>query len=452
VIVSPDDPIYALATPAAPSAIAVIRVSGGGSLAMLFPLLRGRSDPGAMKGSTLRRFTIWDAEEKLDDVMVAVYRAPRSYTGEDGAEIFCHGSMPVIQRVLSLLGRAGLRAAGPGEFTQRAFLNGRMDLTRAEAVNEIVRARTDRARALALDRLGGAIESRVSAARAALVDLKASLELMIDAPDDEPDGQAAAVNSASLDAAMELLSGLAGTFRHGRIYQEGAAVAIAGATNAGKSCLFNALLRQDRAIVSEVHGTTRDWLEGALSIDGIPVRLFDTAGLRVSQDPLEGEGMRRTLDLVRGADALIYLVDGTVGLGQADEEFLGAWESPVPLLKTWNKSDLPGRRPVPAGFLAVSALTGEGLDALSSAVAAALLGGPAPGAGEPLIDSERQRDLLQRALTALSRFRDARSRGITADLLAVDLTDALDALGELTGEVTSAEVLDRMFSRFCVGK
>ncbi len=357
-IVSPDDPIFALATPAAPSAIAVIRVSGKGSLELLLPLLRGRSDPRKMKGATLRRFAIWDSDEIVDDVMLAVYLAPRSYTGEDGAEIFCHGSMPVIQRLLSLLGRAGLRAAGPGEFTQRAFLNGRMDLTRAEAVNEIVRARTDRARALALDRLGGAIESRVRAARAALVDLKASLELMIDSPDDALDeepgaarggGSRDAVDSRSLDAAVDILAGLAGTFRRGRVYQEGAAVAIAGATNAGKSCLFNALLRQDRAIVSEVHGTTRDWLEGTLGIDGIPVRLFDTAGLRVPQDPLEEEGMRRTLALVKGADALIYLVDGTAGLLPADEEFLRAWEGPAPLLRAWNKSDLPGRARLRAG-------------------------------------------------------------------------------------------------------
>jgi tRNA modification GTPase len=365
--------------------------------------------------------------------------------------------------MLSLLGRSGFRAAGPGEFTQRAFLNGRMDLTRAEAVNEIVQARTDRARALALDRLGGAVEGRIRAARDILVDIKASLEVMIDYPDDEEssgepggDQRAQGVGAGLLEQAEAALGALTRSFRHGRIYQEGATVAIAGPTNAGKSRLFNALLREDRAIVSDVHGTTRDWLEGSLSVEGIPVRLLDTAGLRATSDPLEGEGMRRTQDLLRGADAVIYVVDGTAGPGRGDGAAIGGAVGPGlgpgAILKAWNKIDLPGAGAAPAGFLPVSAATGEGLGGLQAALAEALLGGGAPEAGEPLIDSERQRDLLSRALAAMGRFRDARRKGVTPDLLAVDLADALDALGEITGEVTSAEVLERMFSRFCVGK
>jgi tRNA modification GTPase len=449
VVVSPDDPIVALATPAASSALAVIRVSGTGSLGLLARTVRGTGRLQDMPGHTVHHCSIWDASEKVDDVMLAVYHPPRSYTGEEGAEIFCHGSLPVIRRLLSLLGRSGFRPAGPGEFTQRAFLNGRMDLTRAEAVNEIVQARTDRARALALDRLGGAIESRIRSARAMLLDLKASLEVMIDSPDDEPGD---AVAPGLLDQAEAALETLTRSFRHGRIYQEGATVAIAGPTNAGKSRLFNALLREDRAIVSDVHGTTRDWLEGSLSVDGIPVRLLDTAGLRATSDPLEGEGMRRTQELLRGADAVIHVVDGTEGIGPGENGSPGGWTGTVPLLKAWNKIDLPGLLPAPAGFLPVSAATGEGLAGLLAALAEALLGGRAPESGEPLIDSVRQRDLLSRALAAMARLRDGRARGVTPDLLAVDLADALDALGEITGEVTSAEVLDRMFSRFCVGK
>ncbi len=448
-VVSPEDPIVALATPAASSALAVVRVSGPGSLERLAPVVRGLHDPSHMKTHTLQHCSIWDGDAPVDDVVLAVYRAPRSYTGEDGAEIYCHGSMPVIRRLLSLLERSGFRAAGPGEFTQRAFLNGRMDLTRAEAVNEIVRARTDRARALALDRLGGAIESRVRAARSLLVDLKAGLEAMIDSPDDEPGDP---IDDRRLGDATALLEGLARSFRQGRIYQEGATVVLAGATNAGKSRLFNLLLRQDRAIVSEVHGTTRDWIEGSLSMDGIPVRLVDTAGLRGSADPLEAEGMRRTRELLRGAEAVVYLVDATRGMGREDEEFLGGWTGPGALLRAWNKVDVPARLPAPDGFLPVSAATGEGLPDLEAALSRVLLGGPAPEAGEPLVDSERQRDLFAAALQALQRFADARSRGTSPDLLAVDLDAALAALGSITGEVTSAEILDRMFSSFCVGK
>jgi tRNA modification GTPase len=449
VIISPDDPIVALATPAASSALAVIRVSGAGCLGLLSPLARGGRDLAVLQGHTIHRMRLRDGDEDVDEVLIAVYRAPRSYTGEESAEIFCHGSLPVIQRLLSLLTRSGFRAAGPGEFTQRAFLNGRMDLTRSEAVNEIVRAKTDRARSLALQRLGGAIEKRIKAARDALVDLRASLEVMIDYPDDETGD---AVDGRAVDEAVRVLEGLTRTYRQGRIFQEGVVVAIAGATNSGKSSLFNLLLRQERAIVSDIHGTTRDWLEASLSLEGIPVRLFDTAGLRASSDPLEVEGMRRTEQVLRGADAVLYLVDGTSGEIPEDRRFIAAWEGPAPLLPAWNKCDLPGLLPVPQGYTAVSAVTGQGLDVLQRLIVGAVLGGSTTDAGEPLIDSERQRDLIERSLAALGRFREARGRGITPDLLAVDLADALDALGEITGEVTSAEILEKMFSRFCVGK
>jgi tRNA modification GTPase len=447
VITSPDDPIVALATPAASSALAVIRVSGADCLRLLSPLA-GR-DLAALPGHTIHRVRLRDGQEDVDDVLLAVYRAPRSYTGEESAEIFCHGSMPVIQRLLSLLTRSGFRAAGPGEFTQRAFLNGRMDLTRAEAVNEIVRARTDRARSLALQRLGGAIETRIRAARTALVDLRAALEVMIDYPEDQGGDT---IDPGAVQEAVRVLEGLTRTYRQGRIYQEGAAVAIAGATNAGKSSLFNLMLRQERAMVSEVHGTTRDWLEGALSLEGIPVRLIDTAGLRPTVDALEAEGMRRTEQVLGGADAVLYLVDGTRGESDADRAFVRGWAGPAPLLPVWNKADLPGLLPVPPGYTPVSAVTGQGLEELSALIAGALLGGSAVDTGEPLIDSERQRDLLEAALAALRLFGEGHARGVTPDLLSVDLSAALDALGEITGEVTSAEILERMFSRFCVGK
>jgi tRNA modification GTPase len=450
VIHAPDDPIVALATAPASSALAVIRLSGHGSLALLSPLVRGGPALESLPGHTVHLRTVHDADEDIDQLMVAVYRAPRSYTGEDGAEVICHGSMPVIQRLLALFSRAGFRPAGPGEFTQRAFLNGRMDLTRAEAVNEIVRARTDRARGLALQRLSGAIEGQIRAARDNLVDVRAALEVSIDYPDEE-DGAAAGGPQAGekLPAAVEILEALARTYRRGRIFQDGVAAAIAGATNSGKSSLFNLLLRQERAIVSEIHGTTRDYLEGQVSIEGIPARLFDTAGMRPSSDPLEIEGMRRAGEVIRAADVVVYMLDSMAGIRPSDESFLAGIARPV--IRAWNKVDVSGRA-APPGCIAVSAVTGAGIEELERAVAAAILEGTSGEAGQPLIDSARQRDLIDRALESLARFRQARNDGMPPDILAVDLAEALEALGEITGEVTSAEILERMFSTFCVGK
>jgi tRNA modification GTPase len=414
---------------------------------MLCRLLRGGPGLEAAPGRTLHLRTVRDGEEDVDQVMVAVYRAPRSYTGEDGAELFCHGSMPVIQRVLALLSRAGFRPAGPGEFTQRAFLNGRMDLTRAEAVNEIVRARTDKARGLALQRLSGAIEGQIRAARELLVGIRAALEVGIDYPDEE-DGSAP-FEADGLAEATGILETLVRTYRKGKIYQEGVTAAIAGATNSGKSSLFNLMLRQERAIVSDIHGTTRDYLEGMVSVEGIPVRLFDTAGMRQSADPLEIEGMRRAEEVVRAADVVVYIVDSLVGVEARDQTFLESLGSPA--IRVWNKIDLaPGS--APPDFIPLSAVTGEGVGELEGAIAAAVLAGTSGEAGEPLIDSERQRDCIGRALESLARFRGEREKGTAPELLAVDLAEALSALGEITGEVTSAEILDRMFSSFCVGK
>ena len=436
------------------SALAVIRTSGAGSLEALSRLLKGGRELKKARGGTVHKALICDGVEELDEVLISVFQAPRSYTGEDGAEITCHGSLPVIRKLLSLLKRSGFRDAGPGEFTQRAFLNGKMDLTRAEAVNEIVRAKTDRARALALQRLSGAVENRISEVRGALVDLRAGIEVRLDFPEDEAGAEA--VDRRRLREAREMLAGLARTYRRGRIFQEGASVVISGATNAGKSSLFNLLLKQDRAIVSEVHGTTRDFLEGLVGIEGIPVRLMDTAGMRAPKDAVEAEGIRRAEEAIEGAELVLYLVDSGAGITRADGEFLsrGGGRPPLqaPVLPVWNKVDLAGRCPAPEGFIPVSSLTGQGIEALEERIAAVLLDGASSEGAEPLIDSERQKVLLERAEEALGRFEESLDRGAALDLLAVDLAEALEALGEITGEVTSAEILERIFSTFCVGK
>ena len=447
---SAEDPIAALATPWGESAIAVIRLSGSGCLALLDRLFRpaGLAAPPAR---ALHHGHLHDGDEPIDDVMMAVYRRGRSYTGEEAAEIFCHGGMAVVQRVLALLLGSGFRQAEPGEFTMRAFLNGRMDLTRAEAVNEIIRSKTDRARALALQRLSGGVERRINAIKARLTDLRAAIEVRLDYPDedlpDEPFGLEA------VHAAEEELEELLATYHTGRLMQAGAAVVIAGRTNAGKSTLFNLLLREDRAIVSELHGTTRDYIEGAIALEGIPIRLFDTAGLRRSRDRLEQEGMRRTEKVIRGAHLMLFLVDATRGLEEEDRRLLREYAELGDVLPVWNKIDAVGRKNgLPEGFLPLSAETGEGLEELRREVVERLSGGHELRGDQVVIDSERQKELIERCVAALHRCRQGTGEKLPLDILAEDLREALSCLGEITGEVTSEDVLRRMFSRFCVGK
>jgi len=478
--VSEDEPIAALATPWGQSAVGVIRISGKGCLerlSVLFsPVGAAGRDPAGSRGHTLLHGFIVDGGERIDEVLLAVYRGPRSYTGEDGAEISCHGGPVIIRRILELLLRSGFRQAGPGEFTLRAFLNGKMDLTRAEAVNEIIRSKTDRARSLALNRLSGGLERRMLRIRDALIRLSAAVEVRIDYPDEDeteiaPSAESRPAGShpgSSLDqggiAALEQeieqdIERLLSTYRTGRIFQDGARVAIAGRTNSGKSTLFNLLLREDRAIVSESHGTTRDYIEAGIEVGGIPIRLFDTAGLRSSGesgDLIEQEGMRRTRGIIGGADLVLYLVDSTRGLDHGDRGRLaqegnrGPGEPPE-LLPVWTKSDLPGGSP-PEGFVRLSAETGSGLEELNSEIRRRIIGSASADGGEVVIDSFRQKELLEACLAALRSFRDGLGRALPLDVVAVDLREAMDRLGEITGEVASHEVLNQMFSAFCVGK
>lgn len=459
----PQDSIAALATPWGESALAVVRVSGTGSLALLSTVFkpaggrkrgRGLAD---VPGHTIHHGSIEDssnsgAGETIDEVLVAVYRGPKSFTGEDGAEIFSHGSPVIIRRLLGLLQKAGFRLAGPGEFTLRAFLNRKLDLTQAEAVNEVVRAKTDRARAIALSRLSGAIEGSINRIKRGIRELSADVEVTLDYPEEELDEDIPAAAEEAAARWQEELERLLATYRLGKIYQEGITVVLAGRTNSGKSTLFNRMLKEDRAIVSEVHGTTRDYLEGLVDLEGIPVKLYDTAGYREGGDSIEQEGMRRTDNIVKNAHIVLYLVDAQDGLSAGDREFLQINAADRRLIAVWNKIDLKGGV-CPEGFVPVSAASGEGLEALVREITARVLDGPgAGGREEPIIDSLRQKQLLERALEGLSGFRRGQREGQPLDVLAVDLKEILDALGEITGEVTSQDILDSIFSRFCVGK
>jgi tRNA modification GTPase len=440
-----EDPICALATPWAPSALAVIRTAGRGCVELVSRLFSRPEALLAAPGHTALHGAITDGRGAvLDDAVVTVFRAPASSTGQDTVELSCHGSLPGLRRILDSLTSNGFRPANPGEFTLRAFLNGKLDLTRAEAVNELVAARTSRAQSLALDRLSGSVHARIEEFKSRVLDLVALLNIQLDYAED--DVETLPVPFDRLDGLREELRALAATYRTGKVYQEGVTVALAGQTNAGKSSLFNLFLREDRSIVSDEHGTTRDWLEAWVSLDGVPVRLIDTAGLRDAENAVEREGIRRSRELIDACDVLLYLVDGTRGADAADRAFLDAHAADQRLVPVLTKADLTPAR----DGLRVSSATGQGFDALERAVLAKV-----PGHGEgggAVIDSLRQKQLLDRAVAALDQVRAGAEQGAPIDMIALDVRDALDALGEITGEVTTADVLTRMFSGFCVGK
>jgi tRNA modification GTPase len=423
--------------------------------------------------------------ERIDQVLVSVYRAPRSFTGEEGAEIACHGGGAVIRGVLEALRGAGFRDALPGEFSFRAFMNGKLDLTRAESVMELVFAKTGRSRERALGRLSGALEQEIRGIKRLLVQVLAGAELFLDYSEDEispgetgssADDEAAGrlPQRALAEEARSRLKALAAAYRMERLYREGALAVIAGRPNAGKSSLFNRLLKEDRAIVTEIPGTTRDWIEAWISLEGIPLRLADTAGIHASEDPVERIGIARSRELLAGADLILYVIDGLEGVTPEDRDFFREFGGPdesalgggkAPVIRLWNKADAGGAQgPLPdeaAPALRISAKTGEGVPALIAAAVRALEAGFgssegtgfAGGLGEGTgLGSERQKELIDRAVESLEEALDLADRAEPLDLAAPLIRDAVNALGEITGEVSTADILEAMFSRFCVGK
>jgi tRNA modification GTPase len=462
-------PIAALATVPGESALAVIRTAGPGAVELAAPLF---SRPAALlsaRGLSLVHGELVDPKngEAVDEVLAGVFRAPAGPIGEDGVEFYCHGSPAVIRRVLTLLEEAGFAPALPGEFSFRAFLRGKTDLVKAEAVQELVRAGSEGARAEAFRRLEGGLSRALAASREAIVDTLAEVEARLDYAEDD-DSPAGGLDPSVLRRVRDLVAGLAGSYAAGRLFERGARAVVVGRPNAGKSSLFNLLIREERSIVASDPGTTRDWIESGIELGGLPVRLIDTAGLRDASRDASGEveaaGVSRSRRLAKEAEAVIYVVDGVLGIASEDRVFL---ESRPDSLRVWNKADDQRCEPTPLGFLRLSAATGEGLPALADALRAHI----APrfgvsGTGRPRVEAEpgpgaanaatvasgRQKLLLDRAVSALDAALSGLEAGMPLDALVLDLRDAADALGEITGEIASEEVLEAVFSRFCLGK
>jgi tRNA modification GTPase len=440
------DPIVALSTPPGTAALALIRLTGPGVCPVVAPLLPEGEDwpPGVARHRALRH-----RGELLDDVVLTFFRAPHSFTGEDVIEIICHGNPRIVERIVQACLENGARAARPGEFTQRAFLNDKLSLTEAEGLLDLLYAPTGRALAAARAMKEGRLGAELDAIRAELVDALSHLEAALDFAEEGIEPRVGPEFAPRLAAARERMERLLRAAPLGRILQEGALVVIVGEPNVGKSSLLNALLREDRAIVAPTPGTTRDLIEARCSVRGLPVRLVDTAGQRDAVDPVEIEGARRARALMPQAHAILHVVEAPTFSPPRPLDASGE----IPVLLVANKADLGRDAALPVEAVAVSARTGDGLDELERRLERALLGAaPEDGVDAELTINARQNAALRRSDAALARAQQALADGAGLEIVSLELRDTLGELADVIGETTNEEVLTRLFQNFCIGK
>ena len=455
-----EDTIGAIATPPGEGGVAIVRVSGIDAEAIgarIFVRSAGKS--GRMKSHTLYHGRIRDPQSDriLDEALLTVMRKPRSYTGEDVVEIHCHGGAFVVRQILGLILRQGARQADPGEFTKRAFLNGRLDLTQAEAVLDLIRAKTDKSAGIAINQVSGVLTTWVAELREELLDISVQVEAAIDFPEEEIELLRRQQLIGKIQALEQKISCISATYDWGKLYREGARVCICGRPNVGKSSLLNALLGEDRVIVTAVAGTTRDVIEESISLDGVPAVLWDTAGIRESDDQIERMGVDLSRRHMSKADVVLVVLDGSEPL-MSDDELLLAGCPSKKILVAVNKSDLPQR--LDAGDLsrlansgevrAVSAKTGDGIEQLKKSLRDLLIDSEMEGS--LVITNLRHRVALDRSESSLSRAAVSLGEGYAAEFVAMDLNEARVALEEITGIIQSDDILERLFANFCIGK
>ena len=448
-VMTVSDTIAAISTPPGEGAIALVRVSGANAIEVADKIFHGKEPPSEFEPRVQHLGEIFGPEDQLiDQVVLSVHHAPASYTGEDLIEISCHGGTLVSAKVLEACLRAGARPARPGEFTERAFLNGKMDLTQAEAVIDLIRAKTDLALRSATEQLEGRLGAQIRKIRDELVELLAHINASIDFPEEGVTPDEGETLRARLDLIREEIAALLATADQGRILREGVRVVIYGATNAGKSSLLNRLLGYDRVIVSDTHGTTRDTIEEMVNLNGVPVRLLDTAGLRTSTSELEREGIARTEKSLQLADLRLHIADRNAPKPAHFEERNRDLNEIVVL----NKGDLPETGDwKDFHALRISCLTGEGLPELRTEILTRITKQNLKPES-PLAINARHRDCLRRALESCDRGATAQAQGLSSEYAAIHLNEALRAVGEVIGVVDVEEILDSVFSQFCIGK
>jgi tRNA modification GTPase len=453
-----EDSIAAIATPVGCGGIGIVRVSGpdASSIADKVFIKQGN---GGLESHRFYYGRIVDPADGslIDEGMGVLMCAPRSYTREDVLELHCHGGYLVVQRVLDVCLRAGARLSEAGEFTRRAFLNGRIDLCQAESIIDLINSRTELSLAFAQSQREGTLSACLGEISGLLRNALALIEAFIDFPEEDLDAATLGQIESLVDRSRENLGTLLVSYAHGKVIRDGISVLLAGKPNVGKSSLLNALTLEQRAIVSHIPGTTRDVIEEIINIDGLPVRIIDSAGIRDSHDEIEQEGIRRSLEKLALADLVLFMVDCSSAIDRLDLDLLQAITGKH-FITVVNKTDLPpvldeNELPGGAPIVRISSKNGLGIDQLRSAIFHSFVSDRVLTSRDHVaITSVRHRDILTRALDGLDRFRSQLASGTSGELLAIDLRDSLAAIGEITGETTPDAILDIIFSSFCIGK
>lgn len=447
-----EDTITALATPPGIGAVSIIRISGPNSFTAIDKIFKGKKPIADSPTHTIHYGNIIDKNNELiDDVLVSVFRLPNSYTGEDSVEISTHGSPLIVQKIISLLLEYDVRLAEPGEFTKRAFLNGRMDLAQAEAVADVINSNTEASLRGARNQMDGLLSNKVDELRNLLINTSSLIELELDFAEEDLVFMSLKEILSNIDRIESEIDLLLSSYSFGRIIKDGVNVALVGKPNVGKSSLLNYLLKEARAIVSEIPGTTRDIIREELNIDGILFRLFDTAGIRASADVIEIEGVNRSREAVQNADIVLFLNDATIGFNQDLYDELSNITDKKRILTVVNKIDL--KKIIDSRFeVGISAKTGTGINELFERLKIKAIGTQNYSEKSAIVSNLRHYDSLKKAKYHLGGAKKSIQEKLTGEFISVDLRNAENSLGEIIGKVTSDDILNNIFTKFCIGK
>ncbi len=447
-----NDIITAVATPIGEGAISVIRVSGENSFRTVDSIFKGKTKISFAASHTIHYGKIIDEKGVvIDDVLVSVFRGPNSYTGEDSVEISTHGNSIITKRILELLLSKNVRSAEPGEFTKRAFLNGKIDLSQAEAVLDLIKSRTDSALRGARNQLDGLLSQKVHVLRQSLLNASSLIELELDFSEEGYEFMPKGEIIEKIDKVLKEIDYLLDSYRFGKVLRDGINLAIIGEPNVGKSSLLNYILKEARAIVSDIPGTTRDIIREEISIDGVLFKIFDTAGIRKSEDIIEIEGVKRSLEAVKNADVILWLTDVNNNYSETIKNELNKFTNPKKIIKVVNKIDLGQNNDIEADVY-ISSKTGEGISTLFDEMKKHAVGEGVYTEKSTVINNVRHYNALKRTVDYLDSAKKSINQEMSGEFIAVDLRNAIDSLSEIIGIVTTDDILNNIFDKFCIGK